>query len=322
MNAMGTRWPASAGRREVRDGACAVAAPTRSSATSSELRPGRSSGRPQAELLSRNGYPARRIRRRWPRDPAALSPGSLLSYPAAGDDRWPPLARQPPISASFPTAAARPPAGASVRRLAALAPGGLPRAFPAALNPSSGGSVAHRATESFRCHVGECRNWLPIVPPVLILQRLLLGLPANADDLGRASARPAPAGSVHLGLLATPALLAIVAAALVGSVAASIACHRRLPRCHSTATLRPRRRRRHREPSSEQALGERRPLVRVILGLDPTPDAKFRIWRLNMASQNWTNTGVPVDDRNRSHARRACRWRRRLRRLGARRRPQ
>ena len=33
-----------------------------------------------------------------------------------------------------------------------------------------------------------------------------------------------------------------------------------------------------------------------------TPAAKFRIWRLNMATQNWTNTSVPVDDRNRSHA--------------------
>jgi PKD repeat protein len=33
-----------------------------------------------------------------------------------------------------------------------------------------------------------------------------------------------------------------------------------------------------------------------------TPNAKFRIWRFNMASQNWTNTSIPVDDRNRSHA--------------------
>src|SRR5687768_1491253 len=29
-----------------------------------------------------------------------------------------------------------------------------------------------------------------------------------------------------------------------------------------------------------------------------TPAAKFRIWRLNMATQNWTNTSIPVDDRN------------------------
>src|SRR5215213_3979634 len=30
--------------------------------------------------------------------------------------------------------------------------------------------------------------------------------------------------------------------------------------------------------------------------------AKFRIWRFDMATQNWTNTNVAVDDRNRSHA--------------------
>ena len=30
-------------------------------------------------------------------------------------------------------------------------------------------------------------------------------------------------------------------------------------------------------------------------------NAKFRIWRFDMATQNWTNTGVAVDDRNRSH---------------------
>jgi PKD repeat protein len=32
-----------------------------------------------------------------------------------------------------------------------------------------------------------------------------------------------------------------------------------------------------------------------------TVNAKFRIWRLDMATQNWTNTGIAVDDRNRSH---------------------
>lgn len=32
-----------------------------------------------------------------------------------------------------------------------------------------------------------------------------------------------------------------------------------------------------------------------------TQNAKFRIWRLNMATQNWTNTTIAVDDRNRSH---------------------
>ena len=32
-----------------------------------------------------------------------------------------------------------------------------------------------------------------------------------------------------------------------------------------------------------------------------TPAAKFRIWRLNMATQNWINTTIAVDDRNRSH---------------------
>ncbi len=32
-----------------------------------------------------------------------------------------------------------------------------------------------------------------------------------------------------------------------------------------------------------------------------TPAAKFRIWRFDMATQNWTNTNVAVDDRNRSH---------------------
>ena len=31
-------------------------------------------------------------------------------------------------------------------------------------------------------------------------------------------------------------------------------------------------------------------------------NAKFRIWRFDMATQSWTNTGVAVDDRNRSHA--------------------
>ena len=37
---------------------------------------------------------------------------------------------------------------------------------------------------------------------------------------------------------------------------------------------------------------------------DPTltTNAKFRIWRFDMATQNWTNTTVAVDDRNRSHA--------------------
>ena len=33
-----------------------------------------------------------------------------------------------------------------------------------------------------------------------------------------------------------------------------------------------------------------------------TPNARFRIWRFDMATQDWTNTGVSVDDRNRSHA--------------------
>jgi PKD repeat protein len=33
-----------------------------------------------------------------------------------------------------------------------------------------------------------------------------------------------------------------------------------------------------------------------------TPAAKFRIWRFDMATQNWTNTSTAVDDRNRSHA--------------------
>lgn len=33
-----------------------------------------------------------------------------------------------------------------------------------------------------------------------------------------------------------------------------------------------------------------------------TPNAKFRIWRFDMATQNWTNTTIAVDDRNRSHA--------------------
>ena len=33
-----------------------------------------------------------------------------------------------------------------------------------------------------------------------------------------------------------------------------------------------------------------------------TPNAKFRIWRFDMATQNWTNTSTAVDDRNRSHA--------------------
>jgi PKD repeat protein len=33
-----------------------------------------------------------------------------------------------------------------------------------------------------------------------------------------------------------------------------------------------------------------------------TPNAKFRIDRFDMATQNWTSTTVPVDDRNRSHA--------------------
>ena len=32
------------------------------------------------------------------------------------------------------------------------------------------------------------------------------------------------------------------------------------------------------------------------------PNAKFRIWRFDMATQAWTNTGIAVDDRNRSHA--------------------
>src|SRR5688572_12455994 len=37
---------------------------------------------------------------------------------------------------------------------------------------------------------------------------------------------------------------------------------------------------------------------------DPTSttNAKFRIWRFDMVTQNWTNTGVAVDDRNRSKA--------------------
>ena len=33
-----------------------------------------------------------------------------------------------------------------------------------------------------------------------------------------------------------------------------------------------------------------------------TPNAKFRIFRFDMPTQNWTNTAIPVDDRNRSHA--------------------
>ncbi len=33
-----------------------------------------------------------------------------------------------------------------------------------------------------------------------------------------------------------------------------------------------------------------------------TVNAKFRIWRFDMATQDWTSTGVAVDDRNRSHA--------------------
>jgi PKD repeat protein len=33
-----------------------------------------------------------------------------------------------------------------------------------------------------------------------------------------------------------------------------------------------------------------------------TPNARFRIWRFDMATQDWTNTNVGVDDRNRSHA--------------------
>jgi PKD repeat protein len=33
-----------------------------------------------------------------------------------------------------------------------------------------------------------------------------------------------------------------------------------------------------------------------------TPNAKFRIYRFTMATQDWTSTGVAVDDRNRSHA--------------------
>ena len=37
---------------------------------------------------------------------------------------------------------------------------------------------------------------------------------------------------------------------------------------------------------------------------DPTltTNAKFRIWRFDMATQDWTNTTIAVDDRNRSHA--------------------
>ena len=33
-----------------------------------------------------------------------------------------------------------------------------------------------------------------------------------------------------------------------------------------------------------------------------TPNARFRIWRMDMTTQDWTSTTVSVDDRNRSHA--------------------
>jgi PKD repeat protein len=40
------------------------------------------------------------------------------------------------------------------------------------------------------------------------------------------------------------------------------------------------------------------------LRFDPisTTNAKFRIWRFDMATQDWTNSTIAVDDRNRSHA--------------------
>jgi PKD repeat protein len=40
------------------------------------------------------------------------------------------------------------------------------------------------------------------------------------------------------------------------------------------------------------------------LMFDPvtTPNAKFRIYRFDMTTQDWTSTSTPVDDRNRSHA--------------------
>lgn len=40
----------------------------------------------------------------------------------------------------------------------------------------------------------------------------------------------------------------------------------------------------------------------VLFDAKSTPNAVFRIWRFDTASQNWINTGVSVDTRNRSHA--------------------
>lgn len=40
----------------------------------------------------------------------------------------------------------------------------------------------------------------------------------------------------------------------------------------------------------------------VLFDPKSTPNAVFRIWRFDTGSQSWVNTGVPVDNRNRSHA--------------------
>jgi PKD repeat protein len=40
----------------------------------------------------------------------------------------------------------------------------------------------------------------------------------------------------------------------------------------------------------------------ILFDPSSTTNAKYRIWRFDMATQNWTSTVTPVDDRNRSHA--------------------
>ncbi len=141
-------------------------------------------------------------------------------------------------------------------------------------------------------------SWATIDSPVLILQRFFWGS-RNMPTTRRASAR------VHAsrisGLLAV-IILASLASSLVGSVAAAVpvtAGYRDDIQYGDPAA-----------PGGDDVTANRSQSKLWTndgfwfgVRFDPisTPAAKFRIWRFNMATQNWTNTTVAVDDRNRSH---------------------
>ena len=118
-------------------------------------------------------------------------------------------------------------------------------------------------------------------------------------NLGRASARAAVR---RRSLLLAIGLLASLAAALVGSVAAAtpVTVGYRDAQYGDPAA-----------PGGDDVTASRVQSklwvndgrwFGVLFDNRSTPNSKFRIWRFDMASQNWTNTGIPVDDRNRSHA--------------------